>query len=452
MVPGHPDGAAAALRRGQPWIPFGPPRQVDVDAGQLTSESVVARARELLRREGRLDEPVVADVGAPPDLRQRGGALAGARDGMRPPDLGTSRSGAAGRTARLAKMAVRKAAYWYVEPRLEAQGRFDDEVVYLAGDIGAAHSALEGAISHQSASIQWLGEHTEQALTGLRRRCDDLEREVASLRTALAEAARSADLEREVVSLRSALAETARGDALAALRAQVQEIALGSIGITPELDYVSFEDHFRGSSEEVRLAQRDYVQVFAEAPEGGRVVDIGCGRGEMLSLLSEAGIDAMGIDIDEGMLAVCAAQGFTVQKAAAVDWVRNQPDASLRGIYLAQVVEHLPTVDLVALVKEAARVLAPGGAFLAETIDPRSLYATANYFWADLSHVRPVHPATLAFLCQQAGFASVDVRARSPHPLLGLGDDVADEPTRAAIAELARSVFGTQDYAVVARR
>jgi hypothetical protein len=149
---------------------------------------------------------------------------------------------------------------------------------------------------------------------------------------------------------------------------------------------------------------------------------------------------------------VCAAQGFTVQKAAAVDWVRNQPDASLRGVYLAQVVEHLPTVDLVALVKEAARVLAPGGAFLAETIDPRSLYATANYFWADLSHVRPVHPATLAFLCQQAGFASVDVRARSPHPLLGLGDDVADEPTRAAIAELARSVFGTQDYAVVARR
>jgi SAM-dependent methyltransferase len=391
------------------------------------------RARELLRKEGRLpDRSATTEAVIHPDLDRRAAALAGARHEVQPPDLRTSRTGVVGAAALLAKRAVRKATYWYVEPRLEAQARFDDEVVNLASDLGLVQRSMEGATSAQSTSIQWLTEQTDLALTSLRSRCEALER--------------------EVVGLRRELFLRARGEDLAAVRMQVHEISQGSVGIVPDIDYVAFENQFRGPSETVREAQREYVQLFTDTPDTGPVVDIGCGRGEMLSLFLEAGVAAVGIDIDEQMLEVCRGQGLSVERASAVDWLRNQADASLRGVYLAQVVEHLPTADLVTLVAEAARTIAPGGAFLAETIDPRSLFATANYFWADLSHVRPVHPATLAFLLDQAGFARTEVLGRSPHPSIGLGERVADEATREALAELARTVFGTQDYAVVAHR
>jgi O-antigen chain-terminating methyltransferase len=406
---------------------------VHVDAGQLTSETVVARARELLKREGRLD-PDLAEEEVPgyPDLHRRAAALAAARRGLRPPELGTSRAGAAGRAATLAKRAVRKATYWYVEPRLAAQGQFDDEVVSLAGELGVMQRTIEGATSSQSNSLKWLSEQTELALRSLRTRCETLEQQVAELRAELMLRARGADV--------------------ADLRRQVSELAQGSLGLIPDIDYVAFEERFRGTSQSVRATQKEYVQLFVDSPDTGPVVDIGCGRGEMLSLLLEAGVESVGIDIDDEMLEACRAQGLAVAKASAVDWLRNQDDGSLRGIFLAQVVEHLPTVDLVALVREAARTLAPGGVFVAETIDPRSLYATANYFWADLSHIRPVHPATLAFLLDQAGFAETTVLERSPHPFLTIGDEVEDEATREAVTELARTVFGTQDYAVVGHR
>ena len=47
--------------------------------------------------------------------------------------------------------------------------------------------------------------------------------------------------------------------------------------------------------------------------------------------------------------------------------------------------------------------------FAAETPNPLSLVALAN-FSADLSHDRPLHPATLSFLARQAGFRKVELR------------------------------------------
>jgi SAM-dependent methyltransferase len=404
-----------------------------LDARKLTAEAVVARARDLLRSEGLAgDRPAAKGDDAYPDLDGRAAALASARHAVRAPDLSTSRPGVAGQAALFAKRAVRLATYWYIEPRLEAQGRFDDEVINLASDVGAVRSTLEGATSTQANSIQWLTEHTDIALANMAARCDALELEVAELR-------------RE-------LAGSQQGTELATLLPQLHELLQREGSVAPDIDYVAFEDKFRGPSESVKEAQRDYVHLFTDTACIGRVVDIGCGRGEMLTLLIDAGLDAIGVDVDHDMLAVCAEKGLPAEYGTAVDWLRGQRDATLCGIYLGQVVEHLPTNDLVVLVKEAARAIAPGGVFVAETIDPRSLYAVANYFWGDLSHIRPVHPATLAFLLEQAGFASTEVLGRSLHPGTSLGDEVEDDRTRAAIGELARTIYGTQDYAVVAHR
>jgi O-antigen chain-terminating methyltransferase len=87
-----------------------------------------------------------------------------------------------------------------------------------------------------------------------------------------------------------------------------------------------------------------------------------------------------------------------------------------------------------------------------ETINPRSSFALGNHFFADTSHVKPVHPETLRFICEQVGFSRVQLEERSPHPVMQhlgeLGDGEVGEATR----ELLQSVFGYQDYAIVATK
>ncbi len=53
--------------------------------------------------------------------------------------------------------------------------------------------------------------------------------------------------------------------------------------------------------------------------EHGPVLDVGCGRGELLVLLREAGIAARGVDADGDMVAFARGEGSTVEQADALD-------------------------------------------------------------------------------------------------------------------------------------
>ena len=173
-------------------------------------------------------------------------------------------------------------------------------------------------------------------------------------------------------------------------------------------DYFAFEARMRGSTAAVRERQRPYVEVFSDA---GPVLDIGCGRGEFLSLLREAGVEARGIDADADMVAYAGGEGLDVEQADAVAYLEALDDGSLGGVFAAQVVEHLPPATLVRLLELAAAKLRPGGLLVAETINPLSPLALRSYF-ADLTHAQPLVPETLVLLAEQAGFRDVDVRYR----------------------------------------
>jgi SAM-dependent methyltransferase len=339
----------------------------------LAAEELVARVRDLLQS----DPSPAVDLGASPapapnprihNMRVALGGLAAP-----PATAGGGRLRAL--TGTFVKRSVRRLTAWYVDPRWRAQAIFDEEVTSMAVDLDRFRAQVNRAETDLAAHTAALGEQTlllEERVTTLAQEVEGLHRQLLT---------------------------------------------------APEIDYVLFEERFRGSSEELRQIQADYVGRFVASGNKGPVVDIGCGRGEMLELLSETALVGIGVESDPGMLAVCQAKGLDVVGTDGVSWLSAQPDASLGGIFMAQVVEHLPTHDLVALVQLAARKLRAGGLFIAETIDPRSLYAIANFFWADLSHVRPVHPATLSFLAEQAGFGSVEVIQCSRHEL---ADELAE--------------------------
>jgi hypothetical protein len=95
--------------------------------------------------------------------------------------------------------------------------------------------------------------------------------------------------------------------------------------------------------------------------------------------------------------------------------------------------------------------LADGGLLVLETPNPESVVAGSVNFYRDLTHVRPIHPDMLAFLCESAGFASVETRRLSPVPdderLSVTGNARLDE----IVSTLNELIYGYQDYAVVAR-
>ena len=173
----------------------------------------------------------------------------------------------------------------------------------------------------------------------------------------------------------------------------------------------SFADLFRGSDEFIAERQRIYLPFFQGME---RVVDLGCGRGEFLRLLHQQGVPAQGVEVDPALVARLRAEGFDMVEADAIAYLRDQPEQSLDGIFLAQVIEHLTTEQLVELLTVGRSRLRPRGVLIAETVNPES-YEAMKTFYVDLTHQRPIFPQVLLQLCREAGFPS----ARIFYPLGG---------------------------------
>lgn len=219
--------------------------------------------------------------------------------------------------------------------------------------------------------------------------------------------------------------------------------------------YVGFEDEFRGAADDVRKGLAAYVPLFEGASD---VLDVGCGRGEFLSLLREAGIGARGIDLNEAMVEVCRERGLDATAADALTYLEALPDASLGGLFAAQVVEHLQPAYLTQFLEAAFAKLRPGGVAVLETINPACWFAFFSSYIRDITHERPLHPETLKFLLVATGFEQVEIRYSAPYPAHEKLQPVAGLPADAAnvlngnTEKLNQLLFTYLDYAAVARK
>ena len=284
----------------------------------------------------------------------------------------------------------------------------------------------------------------ELILEAFDRRQESLARRVAGL-NALRD--RVEALSEELRAVRSALAAGAPPPAVAA----AAEKAAGDSA------YVAFENRFRGSREEIHAKLAEYAALF----EGlAPVLDLGCGRGEFLDQLRERGIEARGVEANAAVARSCRGRGLDVVDGDLLGLLRAQADASAGGVFAAQVAEHLPPAVLQSTLREAHRVLRPGGLLVLETVNPRSVVGFLEVYNRDLTHERPLHPETLSFLTAAAGFTDVRVEMKSPvEPAARLQAIPTDGlPERAAqglnenIAKLNALLYGPQEYALLARR
>jgi ubiquinone/menaquinone biosynthesis C-methylase UbiE len=221
------------------------------------------------------------------------------------------------------------------------------------------------------------------------------------------------------------------------------------------------------------LKQRELA--LLEPLSGARVLDAGCGRGEVLAACARAGAASV-TGVDSSSAAVEIAREVVAGEVLQADIARLPlPDASFDRVLMGDVIEHLDSDQAAAALAEARRVLAPGGRLVLHTAPNRRFTrlwpllrhgvprATREHMdeWLALSpryHPNEQTPGSLRRALRDASFTRARVWV-DPDLLRGgthhLTASMSGAPVAAAAAagrlRVVRALLGNDIYAVAER-
>jgi len=196
---------------------------------------------------------------------------------------------------------------------------------------------------------------------------------------------------------------------------------------TPDF-YRAFEDRFRGPRELVKSRLDFYVPLLLSVIEHHntrKAIDLGCGRGEWLELLTEMGFEAHGSDLDAGMLSDCHDLNLNVTQQDALDALKNTPSNSVVLVSAFHLVEHLPFGRVIELIQQAYRVLVPGGVLIMETPNPENISVGTWSFYLDPTHQRPMPHQLLDFATKFGGFEFTQEIRLNEDPHIGTTKEIS---------------------------
>jgi ubiquinone/menaquinone biosynthesis C-methylase UbiE len=128
-------------------------------------------------------------------------------------------------------------------------------------------------------------------------------------------------------------------------------------------------------------------------PTDGKVLDLGCGTGELARELATAGIRVLGCDISAEMLSRAA--GADVRRA--VEWIQLEPDWQVLpcedgvfdGVVASSVLEYV--ADPTAVLAECARVIRRGGVLVCTVPDPKNSLRRVEGLVALITRISMLH-------------------------------------------------------------
>jgi O-antigen chain-terminating methyltransferase len=216
--------------------------------------------------------------------------------------------------------------------------------------------------------------------------------------------------------------------------------------ILPHNLYVSFENKFRGTIEEIKEKQKIYLPYIKKAQAGTEeypVLDLGCGRGEWLEILKENGLKGAGVDSNHMMISLCQEKGLDVIKHDCVKFLSKQKSNSLGSVTGFHLLEHLPIDILINLLHEIVRVLKPGGVAIFETPNPQNILVGSYSFYMDPTHKKPLPSPLIKFLAEEHGLKNIEILNIHPLPeeLYVSGSDTS--------TRFNEHFYGPQDYAII---
>ncbi len=223
-----------------------------------------------------------------------------------------------------------------------------------------------------------------------------------------------------------------------------------------EFLYPALEEAFRGPFEMIKERLVMYADELALAGKLGPIVDVASGRGEMLALMRELGVQAYGVESGRQLVERSRERGLEVVHGDALEHLASVAPMSLGAVTAIHLVERMDMASQIALIDLALLALAPGGVLILETANPENLTVGASSFYADPRHRRPLLPEVLAFMVSARGFGDIDVRRlrRDGDYQSHDGHRFAEADARMArVAELVeRWLLAPEDFAIVGRR
>ena len=139
-----------------------------------------------------------------------------------------------------------------------------------------------------------------------------------------------------------------------------------------------------------------YAMYFRHFGSARRVLDVGCGAGDLGRRRPSPEMAVHGVDLDPGALAL-AARTEIVVRADLDAGPLPYADRSFDAVLAKDVFEHLVRPERLA--REVWRVLRPGGVVVASVV-----MARPRAVWADYTHVRGFTRRTAPRLLADAGF------------------------------------------------
>jgi SAM-dependent methyltransferase len=159
-----------------------------------------------------------------------------------------------------------------------------------------------------------------------------------------------------------------------------------------------------------RRADTDFPLKYLPPETRGRLLDLGCGSGELLRRMQSLGWQAEGIDIDPVAAEAARRKGFKVRTGSLHE--QKFPDATFDAVVMSHVIEHVHHPR--ALLSEVRRILKPGRRLVIATPNARSFgHRVLGARWPFLDpprHLQVFTPYALEALVHAAGFHEVSVR------------------------------------------
>ena len=271
---------------------------------------------------------------------------------------------------------------------------------------------------------------------------------ISEQREAIAKTERDfrAEISRLYLQLQHARSElTIQATTIHSLSHGTRQLSVEPSGDTHQLDalYAALEDRFRGSRDDIKEGFKIYLPYVKDlAP----VLDLGCGRGDWLEILSEQRIEAHGIDNNQIQIEQCRNHGLKVTENDFVAHLRSMDDASVGTITGFHIIEHLSLDTLLTLLNESMRVLRPGGLVIFETPNPENVLVGSNYFYMDPTHRHPLPSELMAFLLETRGFQSIEIL--NLHPWESAKISGENEVNK----RVNDYFYGPMDYAIMGRK
>jgi 2-polyprenyl-3-methyl-5-hydroxy-6-metoxy-1,4-benzoquinol methylase len=156
------------------------------------------------------------------------------------------------------------------------------------------------------------------------------------------------------------------------------------------------------------------AEVRGQGTTAPRFLEVGCGAGGVLKAARAMGLSAVGTEVSaEAAEYAIRSEGFDIRIGLLEDL--KLPEQSFEIILLHDVIEHVPSP--MQLLRECARLLAPGGVLAAHTVNVDALtvdLACGDFFLADTTggHCVLYTPATLRRYCDALGLDVVSIRSR----------------------------------------